>query len=102
MSEVAYHTAPYGTKTAARIIFFAVSHFDNLNKLRKAQGKIFIAQGIYDTIMKEEHHGKHLQKATLYKQHVTYRRVDSAHQHGNKVWFESGEDRRAVEQFLKG
>lgn len=100
MSEVAYQAAPFGLKTIARIIFFVGERFNNLSKLKKTQGRIFIAQGMHDDTMKEEHHGKFLQRTTSHKQNVIYRKVDSKHHHSDHVWFQSGEDRTLVENFL--
>ena len=100
MSEVAYHKAPWGLKTIAKIIFLVGAQFDNLSKLKKSLGKVFIAQGTRDTTMVEEYHGKFLEKAVCNHQFATFRRVDSEHEHGDKVWFGIGEDRAVVEQFL--
>lgn len=100
MSEVAYHEAPWGLKTIAKTIFLVGAHFDNLSKLKKSSGNILIAQGVQDTKMKEEFHGKYLKNAVSNNQYAIYRQVQSAHIHSDEVWFGIGEDRAVVEQFL--
>lgn len=100
MSAVAYQAAPTGFKNIARIIFIVGAHFDNLNKLKKAKGKILIAQGVRDLTMVEENHGKLLHNAVANHQHAIFRNVNSAHLHTDSVWFELGEDREVLEQFL--
>lgn len=103
MSEVAYQTAPRGLKTVAKIIFIVGAHFDNVSKLKKAQGNIFIAQGMQDTRMREEHHGKLLWDAVSCDPRAVYQyqEVNSGHLNNDPVWFGiAGNDRACVEQFL--
>lgn len=101
MSEVAYHKAPWGLKTIAKIIFLVGARFDNLSKLKKSSGRVLIVQGTRDTTMVEEYHGRLLEKAVCNNQYATFRRINSAHGHGDKeVWLGIGEDRAFVEQFL--
>lgn len=100
MSEVAYQTAANGTKLLAKFIFFMGAHFDNLSRLKKIKGKVFIAQGEKDLTMKLNPHGKLLQKAILHNSKAIFRIVDSAHIHTDKVWFEKGKDSISIQEFL--
>ena len=100
MSEIAHQKAPRGLKTIAKIIFLVGARFDNLSKLEKSSGHVLIAQGIQDTLMVEERHGKFLQNAVCKNQYAIFKQVNSAHQHTDQVWFEIGEDRAVVEGFL--
>lgn len=100
MSDVAYQEAPQGFKTIAKVIFKAGAHFDNLSKLKKAQGNVFIAQGSRDTDAVSGKFGQRLHEAVAKGKHAIFREVDSGHHHFSDVWFSQGEDRAAVEQFL--
>lgn len=97
MSEVAAQMAPKGLKTIARLLFFIGSHFNNLKKLKKAKGRIFIAQGTQDWMMDEHLHGKKLHNALP---HAIFKRVNSSHGHDHNIWFSKGADREFIRQFL--
>lgn len=101
MSEIAYQIANRGLKKLVRLIFIAGAHFDNLRKLKEVKGKILIAQGTQDTVMKEEHHGKFLYNVTSKNSNASYMRIDCGHMHNDTdVWFAKGKDRNSVEHFL--
>lgn len=101
MSEVVYQEAPRGLKTISRIISLIGAPFNNLKKLKRAKGAILIAQGIDDRMMTKERHGKLLQDAISNNRNAIFMEVNSRHHHTGKVWFEKGEDRVRVEQFLR-
>lgn len=97
MSEVAAQMAPKGLKTIARLLFFIGSHFNNLKKLKNAQGRILIAQGTHDWMMHEHLHGKKLHKALP---HAIFKRVNSSHGHDHNIWFSKGHEKEFIRQFL--
>lgn len=94
MSEAAYQVAPNGLKTIARFIFFIGAHFDNVSKLKKIKGNVFLAQGKDDVTM------NFLQDSILNNPHAIFKKVNSKHIHGDKVWFGEGKDRGAIKGFL--
>jgi hypothetical protein len=100
MGAVAYDTAPTGLKTVAKVMFVVGSHFNNCDKLVKAEGSIFVAQGILDTTMKQESHGEKLKKLAEKNQNIIYKEVNSRHAHGAVVWFQEGEDQQKILDFL--
>jgi hypothetical protein len=51
--------------------------------------------------MRNEDHGRLLKNAVSDRPDHIFREVDSGHQHGNQVWFGVGEDRKAIESFLR-
>jgi hypothetical protein len=101
MSEVAYQTAANCTKSLARFVFFVGARFDNEDRLKKIKGNVFIAQGKDDLTMKLNPHGKLLEEAILHNPKAVFRVVNSAHANGDEVWFEKGEDKESIQEFLK-
>jgi hypothetical protein len=100
MSQVAYEAAPKGLKNIAKIIFTVAAHFNNLKKINKVKGQVFIAQGKFDTTMSEA--GARLHELVGPEARVIYRDVNSAHHHYSDVWFgQEGEDRQEIKKFLE-
>lgn len=91
MSDIAYQVAPQGRKMIAKIVFMIGAYFDNLSKLKRCSGRLFIAQGLQDATMKVESQGAIFKKLVEEsKNSSAYVEVESAHEHSaDSVWFGS-------------
>jgi hypothetical protein len=103
MSKVAAMQTPKYQKTAAKMIFTAGAHFDNVSKLKRFKGRAFVAQGKTDETMPQVKHGDLLNKALGKRAKVkVYETVDSPHHHQDVVWFgqKGTPDYQAIQKFL--
>lgn len=102
MADAAYHAAPFFFKTIAKIVFVCASYFNNIGKISRVKGNVFIAQGKDDKSFEKIHHGDKLQAAAEQgKKATTFAMVDSEHFHFTDVWFGNrGSHRAEVAAFL--
>lgn len=101
MSAVAYDRAPTGLKTVAKVAFQAGAHFNNLDKLTRAQGAVLAVQGRWDSTMLDEAHGLKLKQVLDQRPNTIYKEVNSGHFHSDTaVWFDSDPYRQDVQDFL--
>lgn len=101
MAEVAAELFPWPLSLVPKMIFKVGAHFDNLSRIGKIRGNVFIAEGNQD---KMKGFGMNLRDAalkTIPSHQVTYKLVNSAHFHNAEVWFGvNSDDKLAIKNYL--